>query len=103
MLSAFWLLLALGYLVHGLVSASRAQPRAAAAAPSAAGDSPPCEELTLGQIFARSRTERMVEIPESVLNQISESLARLEVLERREQMRLVQRADRKRADTGGRL
>ena len=42
-------------------------------------------------------TEPMIDIPVSMLEQFVESLARLEVLERRESMRLVQRELRKAA------
>ena len=46
---------------------------------------------------AIQQTEPMVDIPVSMLEQFVQSLARLEVLERRESMRLVQREQRKAA------
>ena len=59
--------------------------------------SPTEEAPALRDTSCSEEAEPTVDIPVSVLNQVVEQLARLEVLERRNQMRIVRRQERGRA------
>lgn len=74
-----------------LKAAAKGQPVTVATEISASGSAPsPCPEASAGQ----ATDDRYVDIPQSIVEQLCESLERLEVLERREQMRLVRREQR---------
>ena len=75
----------------------RATPVNAAPLDTAGGVCSTCgRPLTTGTIASDSPaqpTEEMIDIPKSIVEDLTHHLARLEVLERREQMRIVRRAE----------
>lgn len=101
-MSLVMLAISVAVLVHGLFTA-----RPVAAAPLGPPAPPePLDAHDAGQNLLQAlesagvvaKPEITVELPVSVVEEIYQQLVRLDVLERREQMRLVRRAKRQRAE-----
>jgi len=113
MVTTLWLLIVLAYALSALFAAKR--PAMAANGSSTREPDPPSDvQSPIAAATAVGSTpedaaapaepaEPMLELPVSVVEQVYQQLARLEVLERREQMRLVRRAERKQAASRPRL